>query len=111
MFAAFTDKAEEDMFEGRHLLKSMGILGCVGAMMLVVTALYIAFTPVAHETINGVQFRYVFPIMPLFFYCLGPARLHSKIDRRVTQFMVYGVTSIVTLLCVYEFYITKLIAC
>jgi len=108
MFVTFTDKSKGDMFETRHTVKTVGFLSCVLAILLVVTALYIAFTPVQHSTINGVQFRYVFPIMPLFFYCIAPARVHSNIDRRVTQMMVYGVYSIVTVLVVYHVYIVQI---
>lgn len=108
MFVCFTDKSKGDMFETRHRVKTIGFLSCVLAILLVVTALYIAFTPVQHSTINGVQFRYVFPIMPLFFYCIAPARVHSNIDRRVTQMMVYGVYSIVTVLVVYHVYIVQI---
>ena len=107
MFATFTDKSEYDMFENRHLVRSVGLLGCVGALLLVVTALYIAFTPVAHSTINGVQFRYVFPIMPLFFYSLGSARVHSQIDKRFTETFVFGLSAIVSICSLYEFSITN----
>lgn len=110
MFVAFTDKSENDMFKNRHVVRGIGALACVGATMLVVTALYIAFTPVAHPTINGVQYRYVFPIMPLFFYCISPARVHSHIDRRVTQTMVYGGFALMTVLTLMDVYIPLLVA-
>lgn len=110
MFATFTDKSEYDAFSNRHLIKSMGVVSCVGALLLVVTALYISFTPVAHTTVNGVQFRYVFPIMPMFFYCLGPASVHSRIDKRITETFVFGVTSVILMCSVYEYSITKLIS-
>lgn|GEM_PF-1419512 len=108
MFVAFTDKSEHDLFQSRHLIRSMGVIGCIGATMLVVTALYIAFTPVAHPTINGVQYRYVFPIMPLFFYCISPSRVKSNIDRRVTQLMVYGGFALITVLTLLNIYIPLL---
>lgn len=105
MFVTFTDKSELDMFKTRHVIKSVGFISCVGALLLVITALYIAFTPVMYPTINGVQFRYVFPIMPLFFYCIAPARVHSYIDRRVAQLMVYGVFALVTVSVMSDIYI------
>ena len=33
--------------------------------------LYVSFTPVANETINGYQARYLFPIVPLLLFCIS----------------------------------------
>ena len=106
MFAVFTDKSQCDRFEGRHIVRSVGILACIGTTLLVITALYISFTPVRHTTINGVQYRYVFPIMPIFFYSLGSARVQSTIDKRVSETMVYGMSALVAICVFYEFYIS-----
>ena len=45
----------------------VGIL-LFGTVSLVATALYVSFTPVGHDTVNGCQYRYLLPlILPLSF--------------------------------------------
>lgn len=44
------------------------VLGAFGSIVLAATALYISFTPVAHETILGCQYRYILPVVfPVLF--------------------------------------------
>ena len=108
-FATFTDKSEKDLFNNRHLIKTVSILACVATAVVVSTALYLAFTPVGYHTINGVQYRYIFPIMPLFFYCLCPSRIICNTNKKVTQTVVYGISAIVNVLVFYDYYISLLL--
>lgn len=110
MFSTFTDKSEFDLFDNRYVIRGVALLSSAGTLIFVITALYIAFTPVAHNTVNGVQFRYIFPIMPMFFYSLGSARVRSNIDKRITQTLVFGVSAIVSMCSIYEFSISKFIS-
>ncbi len=40
-----------------------GIFGAFCAILLVATALYLSYTPVGYETVNGCQFRYLLPLV------------------------------------------------
>lgn len=41
----------------------LAIVGCILSLTLVVTALYVSFTPVGYDTVNGCQFRYLIPLL------------------------------------------------
>lgn len=67
-----------------------GVYVCAfGSIVLVVTALYITFTPVAHETVLGCQARYLLPVLFPVLYCVSEASLN--ISQKVTRtVMVIG---------------------
>lgn len=44
----------------------------LSAVVLIATAMYVAFTPVGLNTVNGCQFRYLLPLMfPVSVFCFG----------------------------------------
>ncbi len=47
------------------------ILASLGALIVSMTALYVAFTPVGYETINGFQERYIIPVLFSLVYAIG----------------------------------------
>ena len=51
------------------------LLGCVG---LIFTSLYVQWTKVAADIIEGVQGRYFIPISLLFFLICSPFKKYSK---------------------------------
>lgn len=70
VIATIIDNTELIIFrKNNHLLRIGNLIGVFGAIVLVATALYVAFTPVGHYTINGCQFRYLLPVLfPVLFF-------------------------------------------
>lgn len=70
--AAFLDNAKETIFVKKNRLANWGgYIGIIGAVALVITALYISYTPVGAHTVNGVQARYLIPVLLPFLYFIG----------------------------------------
>ncbi len=63
LFCAATDKSSENRFKGMHIIKILALLVMLGTITLVATAMYLSFTPVGHDTINGCQPRYLIPLL------------------------------------------------
>ena len=107
-FCAFTDKSEADAFEGVGSFKAVSLLTCFVQLCLVASALYITFTPVGHETINGCQWRYLVPVLPLLLYCFGSCRVVNRMRERVMSTLVFGTLSAVLLGSVVTLYVAQL---
>lgn len=76
---AFLDRGED---EKNHLIvKGTGLVGCIAAIVLSTTALYISFTPVACGTILGMQGRYLVPTIYPALYSLGIGGTTHKINK------------------------------
>ena len=61
--AIVTDKGPNNSFKGSVLIRILALLMYFGMAALIATALYISFTPVAAQTINGCQPRYITPLI------------------------------------------------
>lgn len=68
-----------------NLLKIMSILLYVGVGSLCALALYISFTPVAHDTVLGCQGRYLLPVLFIPIYMLGSLRIEKLNDKKVVK--------------------------
>ena len=77
--AAVIDNTDKLVFRDRApWLRFANFLGVFGAMTLVATAMYVAYTPVGYEGIMGCQYRYFLPaLFPLMFF-MGENKI--KID-------------------------------
>lgn len=72
-FCAITDKSEEDRFYGANFIKIVILVLEFTIICMIATALYIDFTPVAGETINGCHPRYLMPLIaPLSLFIMPP---------------------------------------
>lgn len=104
LYCAFTDRREDDGYEGMTRTRVAGLLTCLGQVVLVATSLYVGFTPVGLGTINGCQFRYLFPIFLPFFFFLVPKGIKCKINERFQGMFVYaglGLNILLTLCTIY----------
>lgn len=63
VFTSFTDKDKHDAFKGYNFVRIINIIMFFGMSVLIATALYISFTPVGYNTINGCQHRYIIPLI------------------------------------------------
>lgn len=73
IITTLTDKTHIDKFKGKGLLRIVSIVLFFGLACLVSTSMYVAFTPVASESILGCQSRYLTPaIFPLLITIANP---------------------------------------
>ncbi len=72
-----------DRFAGRLTWPARAwiLLLCAAVMAMVWVAMYLAFTPVGSDHINGVQARYYIPLLPVLYLCLCPDSLKISIGR------------------------------
>ena len=90
LYCAFTDRREDDGYEGMTRTRWTTLAACFCQVVLVATSLYVGFTPVGLDTINGCQYRYLFPIFVPFFFFLVPKGIKCKINPRAQGLFVYG---------------------
>lgn len=83
MIVAFTDKNAEDSWKEYNKVKIAMIVLVMMIIILIATALYISFTPVALETINGCQPRYLIPLMFGFFALIGSNKWKNKLSLKI----------------------------
>lgn len=76
---AFLEQGESNV--KMKTMKITTLVGILGVLILVPTALYISFTPVGHNTVLGCQYRYLLPIFLPFLYCLGTERVENKMNK------------------------------
>ena len=73
---ALTDKTEHDRFKRGALSEAYAAIVYFGMAAVIATALYVVYTPVRLETVNGCQTRYLIPLLfPLFAYIGNPGVL------------------------------------
>jgi uncharacterized membrane protein len=103
LFAAFADH-KCDVYKDRRKLAIITWLSCIVQVVLIATALYISFTPVAHHTVNGCQYRYLFPIMIPFFYFFGSEKIECKIKEKYLNLIIFGFSGLAMAMSVYDVY-------
>ena len=60
--------------------KLAAIFASFASIVLVVTALYVSFTPVAYDTVVGCQYRYILPILFPFLFFVGKMKIDVSED-------------------------------
>lgn len=96
-FLAFVDKDESDLFCGIQRIRAVGMLTVLCQLALVATALYISFTPVAHPSIGGCQYRYIIPTLFISLYCIGSGKVVNGYNKRHLSIFVFAFLSFIAL--------------
>ena len=109
MLCVFVDKKECDCIPNLWRHRLLTYLCSFGTLCMIATALYISFTPVGHNWINGCQWRYIIPVLFPLFYCVGSPRLINRMSERVMGFAVFGVLGAVLIGSFYQVYICPMI--
>ena len=88
----------------KHLLfqKLVVVIACFASMVLVATALYVSFTPVAYGTIYGCQSRYILPVLFPFLFFMGKINIDVKESIKAKAFVIS--TSIMAFILLYGIY-------
>ena len=82
IFTAFTDKNKYDINNKYLLVKSFNLLLLFGVTSLVATALYISFTAVGSDVIQGCQGRYLMPLLLPVMSVIGSGFINSTVNRK-----------------------------
>jgi uncharacterized membrane protein len=108
-FTAFTDKSLHDNFACSLKVKSVTLLTAFVQTAIVASALYISFTPVGHNGINGCQWRYIIPILLPSLYCVGSSKVTHTIDKRFLYGLVFGALALNAFASFFTVYIKGII--
>ncbi len=108
-YCAFTDRSEHDRFRYVGGLSVVSILTAVAQIILVVTALYISYTPVGLETVNGCQYRYILPVFPLVLYFFAPISGENKMRTHTKCALVFGLMALAAIGAFYSVYLKPML--
>ena len=99
LFVGITD-TENNTLKNNH--RCLIVLDLLGMILLVWTALYLSFTPVGLNTINGVQARYFIPFIFPLIICFQSRNIKNKIAEKRYNTMIFALMNLVMLLSIYE---------
>lgn len=93
----FTDRNSFDD-DIKAPVKITYILSSIVAMCLVATSMYVAFTPLKHDTVLGCQYRYLFPVMfPSLFVIGSMVKLDNKTKMNWYRGIILAILAFVTI--------------
>lgn len=99
---ACTDKNEFDINASRWYLKVYMVITFVATSALMASAMYISFTPVGLNTINGCQPRYLIPLIYPLLATIGSGKITNKMNRYIYNYAVLGLMSLTVLYCIFD---------
>ena len=76
------------------------LLMCLAVIGMVWIAMYLAFTPVGYNHVNGVQARYYIPLLLPMYLCLCPDRLRVPIEKKWLYLLTFGGCVAITMMVV-----------
>ncbi len=93
LFCMITDKDITNKFNGRILTAAVVLAVDFALVCMTATALYISFTPVGYETINGCPGRYLLPLtVPFALTLINPGK-PLRVKKSIYNFAVLAVMS------------------
>lgn len=101
---AMADRRRDEAWDlsVRPFPKAISLLTVFATICLIATSLYVGFTPVGASTINGCQFRYLFPLIPIALYFLTSVRMCSFISEKRLTLLTLGVGALINLILIFE---------
>ena len=75
------EKSHLELPRNTVVIRSAVILGALCTAALIASALYVAYTPVGSHSINGVQHRYLLPVLPFMMMALLPTVRTSSLSK------------------------------
>ena len=106
-FVIITDKNQKDSLSSNIKYKIIITILILITVILITTALYIAFTGVGSLDIKGVQGRYLLPLLFPFFYILGSSKIQNNMNKSLYSCIVFGIMSFVLLNGIWTLCISK----
>jgi uncharacterized membrane protein len=99
LFVAATDTQKEKLTKINKLLLLLLIIGII---ILIWTALYLSYTPVGLNTINGVQARYFIPLLFPLIICFQSSKIKNNISDKVYNILVIAIPAFVLMVSLYN---------
>lgn len=99
LFVLLADEKSHGAGETRSLtwpVRGFILLLCNGIIAMVWVAMYLAFTPVGMNQINGVQARYYLPVLLPVYLCLWPEEMKIRVQRQTVYFLALGGTAAIS---------------
>ena len=92
VFSMFIDKNDNDNFISADMKKFRltYIFTFFVQVAVICVSLYVIFNNVGTTVINGVQFRYIFPLLPCLFFVLKPGKFHYSASAKLYSTVVFG---------------------
>lgn len=109
LFVIIFDKSEFDQWKGKFVATCSILAVDMVTIILIATALYVSFTPVAYPVINGCQPRYLMPLMFGTGVTLGTNRNPVKIKKSLLTKTVFVVAAGLLLLSIWKIVVVKYI--
>ncbi len=109
-FNVFTDKNRWDRFRGNIKFRIILVFTALIQVVFMSTALYISYTAVGLDTVNGMQYRYFYPVLFMFLYSLGSSKINNHISEKIRSLITFGGMAMISVFSIYTTYINQLIA-
>jgi uncharacterized membrane protein len=104
-----TDKDICDQYHIKWPVKSYLLLTFLATSVLMASALYISFTPVGSDVINGCQARYMTPLLYPLLATIGSGKLINKMNRSVYNYVILGIMSVIVMYGIYDTMLFRMI--
>ena len=98
LFVSITDNTGNSLSK-KHRLSIL--IASLVTSLLIWTALYITFTPVGDNTINGVQSRYFLPLLFPLLICLQPKNIKNSINPRLYNTIILTIPVIINIITIF----------
>lgn len=102
LFVLFTEETNKTLnLKNKFII----LLGIIGIILLIWTALYLSFTPVGLNTINGVQPRYFIPLLLPLFCLLKIDKIKNNISLKIYNTIILGFSAMIVIISLYNIFI------
>lgn len=102
IYTMATDQREEEKTKPAIWQRAAVLLVVFCVLCLIWTALYLSFTPVGADQINGVQGRYYIPLTLLILLALSPSGIKNRFSPARDTVLIYGCSLWILLTMVYS---------
>lgn len=99
-----------DKYDNSRKIKLMSIVGVFASLVLIITALYVSYTPHMANYVKGVQPRYIFPLLFPLFMTIGLPLKRNVLDNNTGKSVVYGMLWLNLFGTFFSVYITQILA-
>ncbi len=97
LFSFLTDNNNNTLTKKQRLSI---LIANLATIIFIWTALYLTFTPVGNNTINGVQSRYFLPLFFPLLLCLQPKSIHNAIKPKYYNAIIITIPAIINLIMI-----------
>lgn len=99
---AVTDKSEHDLHTCTWPVRLWTWAGVLATVFAIAAVLYVSFTPVGLDTVEGCQARYLIPLLFPALYLIGSPKIENKMNRALYYYMGHGALALILLRSIWE---------